>query len=226
MMRDSLHTLHSIRKKHKIVDYLDSKGIQPVGSYGDKFSYLCPLHKESQPSFVVYLPQKEDEYENYFCFGCKQNGCIISLYSKLESVSWKDAIIALSDDLEITETSEIDFLVKILNNQIGNEDPNDVNEIGRLSLSLSLIGYMHAKYTKCDTEEMEFLENFYRKIDEIVEKESLEDMQKLYLYVMDKIVEKRDGEELTPFLYRQKEWENRERQKIIECAKAYERIGN
>jgi len=224
LIKSNLHTLYSIREKHRITDYLDSKGIQSVRSYGDKFSYLCPIHKDSQPSFIVYLPQREDEYENYFCFGCKQSGCIISLYSKIEEVSWREAIVALSDDLEITETSEIDYLVKIIRNQIGDEDPNDVSEIGRLSLSLSFIGYMHAKYTNDDIEEVKFLENFYRKIDEIIEKESLEDIQKLYRYVMDKIVCKEDGEDLTPFMYRYRQWEKRKRDKTLECINAYERI--
>jgi len=213
-------SLHLIRNKYSIVDYLASKGIHPVRSYGDRISYVCPIHKDTKPSFIVYAANDESENESYFCFGCKRSGCIISLKAAMEDISWKESISILGKDIDITESSEIEFLVKILKKQMNGEDSENESEIGRLSLIISSMGFLYSQKVKGDeTEDSEFLEKLYKEIDHIVENEDLESMMKLYNFVSDRRV---DG--LGPFEYRYKKWEEKKIKEMQECARAYGRI--
>jgi len=214
------HSLHLIRNKHSIVDYLASKGIHPVRSYGDRISYVCPIHKDSNPSFIVYAANSESENENYFCFGCKRSGCIISLKAAMEDISWRESISILGKDVNITALSEIEFIVNSLKKQMNGEDSEEVSEIGRLSLTVSSMGFLYSqKIEKDEEEDKEFLERLYRKIDHMVESDDSEGMIELYNFVSDR---RMDG--LSPFEYRYKKWEEKKIKEMQEIAKAYGNI--
>lgn len=214
------HSLHLIRNKHSIIDYLASKNIHPVRSYGDRTSYVCPIHKDSNPSFIVYAANSESENENYFCFGCKRSGCIISLKAAMEDISWRESISILGKDVNITESSEIEFIVKSLKKQMNGEDSEEASEIGRLSLNISCLGFLHFQKTeKNEEEEKEFLERLYKKIDHMIESDDLDGMLELYNFVSDRRI---DG--LSPFEYRFKKWEEKKIKEMQECARAYGRI--
>ena len=213
-------SLHLIRNKHSIIDYLASKEIHPVRSYGDRTSYVCPIHKDTKPSFIVYAANDENENENYFCFGCKRSGCIISLKAAMEDISWGESISVLGKDVNITESSEIEFLVKALKRQMNGEDTEDSSEIGRLSLNISSMGFLYSQKIKRDeSEEVKFLERLYKKIDHMIESEDLNGMIELYDFISDRRV---DG--LSPFEYKYKKWEENKIKEMQECARAYGNI--
>jgi len=210
-------SLHLIRDKHSIVDYLASKGIQPVRSLGDRTSYVCPIHKDNKPSFIVYAANKENENENYFCFGCKRSGCIISLKAEMEDLTWGESISILGKDVSITESSEIEFLVKALKKQINGEDSENSSEIGRLSLNISSLGFLYSqKIERDEKEEVDFLERLYKKVDYLVKSEDLDGMIELHDFISDRRL---DG--LSPFEYRYKKWEDEKIKEKQECARAY-----
>ncbi|MBT6051047.1 MAG: hypothetical protein HOG49_29975 [Candidatus Scalindua sp.] len=213
-------SLHLIRNKHSIGDYLASKDIHPVRCLGDRTSYVCPIHKDTKPSFIVYAANDESENENYFCFGCKRSGCIISLKAAMEDLTWGESISVLGKDVNITESSEIEFLVKALKKQINGEDSEETGEIGRLSLNISSMGFLYSQKIKRDEkEEIDFLEKLYKKVDYLVKSEDLEGMIQLYDFVSDRRI---NG--LTPFEYRYKMWEEKKLKEMQECARAYGNI--
>jgi len=51
------------------------------------FSGLCPFHKEKSPSFSVHAVR-----QFYHCFGCGQSGDVFSFVSKIENVSFPEAV--------------------------------------------------------------------------------------------------------------------------------------
>ncbi len=59
---------------------------------GNIFKGLCPFHNEKTPSFTV-----SDQKGLYHCFGCQENGDIISFVSKTENLSFTEAVKYLAD---------------------------------------------------------------------------------------------------------------------------------
>ena len=89
---------------------MEQRGIHPVKQVGGRLAYLCPLpdHNESKPSFYVFT---NAEFENFYCFGCQAKYTIIDLLSRLENISWKDALDRLAEGVEITREEDSKFQV-------------------------------------------------------------------------------------------------------------------
>ncbi|MGB7266990.1 MAG: CHC2 zinc finger domain-containing protein, partial [Terracidiphilus sp.] len=52
-----------------------------------RFTGLCPFHKEKTPSFSVHAGQ-----QFYYCFGCQASGDVFSFVGKIESVGFPEAV--------------------------------------------------------------------------------------------------------------------------------------
>ena len=50
--------------------------------YGGKRSGICPLHKDTDPSFTVYL-----DSNSFYCFGCHKGGNLRTLYYALKEMN-------------------------------------------------------------------------------------------------------------------------------------------
>lgn len=48
---------------------------------------LCPLHRETHPSFTIY-----PEAQRFYCYGCRQGGDVIELVQQVERVGFLEAI--------------------------------------------------------------------------------------------------------------------------------------
>lgn len=78
-------------------DYLENDGIRLKRSSGQNWVGLCPFHNEKTPSFTV-----NESYQNYHCFGCGKHGDIFSYIQETEAVSWKDSVIYLAKEYNIS----------------------------------------------------------------------------------------------------------------------------
>ena len=52
-----------------------------------RFTGLCPFHKEKTPSFSVHAGQ-----QFYYCFGCQASGDVFSFVGKIENVGFPEAV--------------------------------------------------------------------------------------------------------------------------------------
>ena len=52
-----------------------------------RYSGLCPFHKEKTPSFSVHAGQ-----QFYYCFGCQASGDVFSFVGKIENVGFPEAV--------------------------------------------------------------------------------------------------------------------------------------
>jgi DNA primase len=52
-----------------------------------RFTGLCPFHKEKTPSFSVHAGQ-----QFFYCFGCQATGDVFSFVSKIENVTFPEAV--------------------------------------------------------------------------------------------------------------------------------------
>jgi DNA primase len=64
---------------------------------GSEYSGLCPFHNEKTPSFTV-----NDQKGFFHCFGCGAHGDIIGFVMQQDGLDFKDAVIKLANDYNIT----------------------------------------------------------------------------------------------------------------------------
>ena len=94
MARYSEEILEDIRQSNDIVDVI-SQYVRLKRS-GRNFFGLCPFHNEKSPSFSV-SPDKQI----FHCFGCGVGGNIFTFISKIEGISFREAIEVLAERANI-----------------------------------------------------------------------------------------------------------------------------
>lgn len=90
MARYSDEIIDEIKSKNDIVDIISQYVI--LKRSGRNFFGLCPFHKEKSPSFSV-SPDKQI----FKCFGCGVGGNVIHFVSKIENLSFKEAVEELAE---------------------------------------------------------------------------------------------------------------------------------
>jgi len=172
--------IDNVLKTNKISTYLASKNIFPAKGpqTNGRIRYACPLHQEKEPSFVLYT---NDQHENFYCFGCHQGGTIITLYTALEHISFGETLKHFSKDLVITDENELNILIQQLKNvEQVNTKKNVKDDLGKLSLQFSILGYRVLQKSDFDDEAVQFLEKVYQKIDNYIKREDLVALEECY----------------------------------------------
>ena len=90
MARYSDELIDEIKSKNDIVDVISQYVI--LKRSGRNFFGLCPFHKEKSPSFSV-SPDKQI----FKCFGCGVGGNVFHFISKIENLSFKEAVEELAE---------------------------------------------------------------------------------------------------------------------------------
>ena len=93
-MRYSEQLLEEVRQSNDIVDII-SQYVHLKRS-GRNFFGLCPFHNEKSPSFSV-SPDKQI----FHCFGCHVGGNVFTFISKIEGISFKEAVEMLAERANI-----------------------------------------------------------------------------------------------------------------------------
>lgn len=79
-----------IKKSYDIVEVVSS--YVRLKRVGRNFVGLCPFHSEKTPSFVV-SPEKQI----FKCFGCGVAGDVVSFYTKIKGITFKEALLELAE---------------------------------------------------------------------------------------------------------------------------------
>ncbi len=82
--------LEAIKCAHPVERVAASYGVA-LKRVGACLVGLCPLHKETHPSFTVF-----PDAARFYCFGCQQGGDVVDLVCRLEDVSFPQAIERLT----------------------------------------------------------------------------------------------------------------------------------
>ncbi len=90
----SEETIEKVRSSCDIVDVV-SQYVR-LKRTGSNYVGLCPFHNEKTPSFTV-TPSKQF----YHCFGCGENGDVISFIMKMENLSFPEAVKFLGNRVGI-----------------------------------------------------------------------------------------------------------------------------
>ena len=89
-MRYSDELIDEIRNRNDIVDVISQYVV--LKRSGRNFFGLCPFHKEKSPSFSV-SPDKQI----FHCFGCGVGGNVFHFVSKIENISFREALETLAE---------------------------------------------------------------------------------------------------------------------------------
>ena len=90
MARYSDEIIDEVRNRNDIVDVISQYVV--LKRSGRNFFGLCPFHKEKSPSFSV-SPDKQI----FHCFGCNEGGNVFHFISKIENISFPEALETLAD---------------------------------------------------------------------------------------------------------------------------------
>jgi len=89
----------SILDRKQLADEIKAKisVVEVVGRYvqlsksGNNHKGLCPFHNEATPSFLV-----SESKGIYKCFGCGEGGDAVAFLSKMENISYGEALVRLA----------------------------------------------------------------------------------------------------------------------------------
>jgi len=76
----------SVKQQADIVKVIESY-IRLRKAGAQRFTGLCPFHKEKTPSFSVHAGQ-----QFFYCFGCQASGDVFSFVGKIENVSFPESV--------------------------------------------------------------------------------------------------------------------------------------
>lgn len=85
---------NAVRERSDIYDVVSR--YVPLVMKGGRFWACCPFHEEKTPSFSV-SPDKG----SYYCFGCHEGGNVFKFISKMENISYFDAVKLQAERLGI-----------------------------------------------------------------------------------------------------------------------------
>lgn len=77
--------INTVRERSDIYDVVSR--YVPLVMKGGRFWACCPFHEEKTPSFSV-SPEKG----SYYCFGCHEGGNVFKFISKMENISYFEAV--------------------------------------------------------------------------------------------------------------------------------------
>jgi len=98
--------LESLKQRIPLLDYLKRQNwsARPVGTHSE-FVGLCPLHRETHPSFYVNAAKNV-----FYCHGCGRGGDLIRLVQLARNLSFPATIAHLKQELGVPEFSQEDAL--------------------------------------------------------------------------------------------------------------------
>jgi DNA primase len=76
----------SVKQQADIVKVIESY-IRLRKAGAQRYTGLCPFHKEKSPSFSVHGGQ-----QFYYCFGCHESGDVFSFVGKIENITFPEAV--------------------------------------------------------------------------------------------------------------------------------------
>jgi DNA primase len=76
----------SVKQQADIVKVIESY-IRLRKAGAQRFTGLCPFHKEKTPSFSVHAGQ-----QFFYCFGCQTTGDVFSFVGKIENVGFPEEV--------------------------------------------------------------------------------------------------------------------------------------
>jgi len=98
--------LESLKRRFPLLDYLRRQNwrARPVGAHAE-YVGLCPLHRETHPSFYVNAAKNV-----FYCHGCGQGGDLLRFIQLAQHLSFPETVAHLQQLLDVPQPSLEDAL--------------------------------------------------------------------------------------------------------------------
>lgn len=97
----SKQSVEILKEKIDLIDVISS--FVKLTKSGSHYKAICPFHNEKSPSFSVSTGDK-----HYHCFGCGAHGDAISFLMEFSKLSFKEALLYLSEKYQVALENEKD----------------------------------------------------------------------------------------------------------------------
>ena len=95
--------LEQIKNRIPLLNYLQQRNWTPHRvSAREEFVGLCPLHRETRPSFYVNARKNL-----FYCHGCERGGDLIRFVELAEHLSFRETVAYLQQDLAVAAESQL-----------------------------------------------------------------------------------------------------------------------
>lgn len=185
-MTDKPYFIEYILNNHKITDYLAEKGYFPERVNGNRSSYVCPIHDDTDPSFYVF---DNEDYQMAKCFGCGFYGDIINVYSKIENIPFKKAIVKLAKGLDVSDDVLIRDITNHLRKRIDRIDTCFI-DVENIDLRISVLCKKYLESVDFDKKEVDFIDEFFEEVDKAVLNMNINLLKDFY-FKLDEALKKR-----------------------------------
>ena len=178
--------IDSLVKSIDIMEFMESSYDSDfiISKNSDWANTRCPMpdHDDGNPSFGV-----NTKSNTYNCFGCGATGDLIKLVQEVEGLNFVEAIQKLAIYAKI-DIETVDFDVKYIMREMNNtikkyleKESNSSNYPGGLSEVNFLIAFSEKikKYERMTNFHPEFVswtDNFYKNIDECLQKDNYKEL--------------------------------------------------
>jgi len=166
-----------IKQKVSLIDELEKTGNSVRRFSRHMFRSVCPLHKDTDPSLMVYT---DKSYEDFYCYGCGKGGTVIDLVKTYNGFTIKETIDYFKKHYEL----ESDYSEKPLDDQIGKISKRKILKkcipnYGVITSNLVRNYYkkIYSTDPKLFEKEYDRVSQYLRKIDESMYNEDLESIK-------------------------------------------------
>src|ERR671919_628899 len=98
-----MQPIDELKQRFPLLDYLrhNQWEARPAGS-GGEFVGLCPLHRETRPSFYV-----NSRKNLFYCHGCGRGGDLIRFVELSEHLSFRESVAYLKQHIALAADHEL-----------------------------------------------------------------------------------------------------------------------
>ncbi len=138
--------------------------------------YKCPLpdHTESKPSFVVYT---NDQFENFYCFGCQRKYHIIHLISFMENISFREVVDRLSDGEEISTEEDLSMVFAGIDKDYKKIEPS--LKLAETMLSINSLCSLYLRGVGHDDIECSIMDKMWSSVDRCLLDFNFDDIEEM-----------------------------------------------
>lgn len=184
--------IHRVCQKQSIVEYLENQGIYPVKVLtGGKLQYLCPFpdHNETKPSFVVYT---ESDYENFYCYGCNRNYNIIHLVSRMENLTFKEALEKLGGGSDAGLMGNLEIEKDRMDKEVDQIKKRRDKSLEQVLMSIGSVARKYLESVKYDDKEKSLVDKLLCVVDVDLAEEKFSSVEETIKHLPDILKQRKE----------------------------------
>lgn len=160
-MPDYSSIFEEIKSKVPLEDEVEKAGARLIRSGAGRQKCCCPLHQENTPSFMIY---KGEDYDTFYCWGCKTGGDVIEFIKALKNCSYEQVIEYFTKNYKLEYSDKEKNLDEIFSNEIEKRKQKN-KTIYNYGMSSSRMIKLHLDSCENPAQEFQRISSYLKAID-------------------------------------------------------------